>query len=72
MKVTKVFPGEPAEKAGVQVGDIVVLFQAKEVRTIERLTELVGQEMPGKVVTLDIIRAGASRKIEIELGMRWD
>jgi serine protease Do len=72
MKVTKVFPGEPAEKAGIQVGDIVVLFHSKEVRTIERLTELVGQEMPGKVVTLEIIRAGASRKIDVELGMRWD
>jgi len=72
LKVTKVFPGEPAEKAGVQVGDIVVLFQAKEVRTIDRLTELVGQELPGKVITLEILRAGATRKIEIELGMRWD
>ncbi|HVJ69373.1 MAG TPA: trypsin-like peptidase domain-containing protein, partial [Caulifigura sp.] len=41
MKVTKVFPGEPAEKAGVQVGDILVLFQSKEVRNVERLTELV-------------------------------
>lgn len=72
LKVTKVFPGEPAEKAGVQVGDIVVLFAAKEVRTLERLTDLVGQEMPGKVVTLEILRNGASRKIDVELGMRWD
>jgi serine protease Do len=72
LKVTKVFPGDPAEKAGVQVGDILVLFQAKEVRTLDRLTELVGEELPGKVVTLEIIRAGASRKIEVELGMRWD
>lgn len=72
LKVTKVFPGEPAEKAGVQVGDILVLFHSKEVRTIERLAELVGQELPGKVVTLEIIRSGAPRKIDVELGMRWD
>ncbi len=72
LKVTKVYPGEPAEKAGLQVGDIIVLFQAKEVRTLDRLTELVGQELPGKVVTLEILRAGASRKIDVELGMRWD
>lgn len=72
LKVTKVFPGEPAEKAGVQVGDIVVLFAAREVRTLDQLTELVGQELPGKIVTLEIIRNGASRKIEVELGMRWD
>jgi serine protease Do len=72
LKVTKVFPGEPAEKAGIQVGDIIVLFHSREVRTIDQLTELVGQELPGKVVTLEIIRGGASRKIEVELGMRWD
>jgi serine protease Do len=72
LKVTKVFPGEPAEKAGVRVGDIIVLFQAKEVRNIDRLAELVGQELPGKVVTLELIRQGTTRKIEVELGMRWD
>lgn len=49
-----------------------MLFASKEVRTLDRLTELVGQEMPGKVVTLEIIRDGATRKIDVELGMRWD
>jgi serine protease Do len=72
LKVTKVFPGDPAEKAGIQVGDVLVLFQGKEVRSLERLTELVGQELPGKVVSLEILRGGTSRKIEVELGMRWD
>ncbi len=72
LKVSKVFPGEPAEKAGIQVGDVLVLFQGKEVRSLDRLTEMVGEELPGKVVTLEILRDGASRKIEVELGMRWD
>jgi len=72
MRVTKVYPGEPAEKAGVQVGDILVLFQSKEVRDLDRLAELVGQEPPGKVVALELVRNGAARRIEVELGMRWD
>jgi serine protease Do len=72
VEITRVFPGEPAEVAGLLVGDVIVTFKSRKVPTLERLTELVGEENPGALVSLEILRDGKPMEITVRLGMRWD
>jgi serine protease Do len=70
--ITKVYDGEPAKQAGLREGDILVLFESKEVKSLDQLIALVGAELPGKVVTVEYVRSGQAQRMRIELGMRWD
>jgi serine protease Do len=72
VEVTRVFPGEPAEVAGLLVGDVIVTFNSRKVSDLTRLTELVGEENPGAMVSLEILRDGKPMEIKVRLGMRWD
>ncbi|MFV0443769.1 MAG: S1C family serine protease [Planctomycetaceae bacterium] len=70
LKVTKVFPGDPAEAAGLRVGDVIVTFNSRPVNTPERLADLVSEEIPGVEVFLEILRDGKPMEMSVELGLR--
>ncbi|REK24259.1 MAG: PDZ domain-containing protein [Planctomycetota bacterium] len=71
-EITRVYEDEPAAEAGVQVGDILVTFDARKVAGIDQLRELVGRQPPGKEVQLELIRDGEVVEITVKLGIRWD
>lgn len=50
--------GSPAEKAGLQAGDILVGFAGKTIRSIEEYTAALGGANPGDVVELKVDRKG--------------
>ena len=56
--VSEVYPGGPAEKAGVKVGDLIVKFNAQDVHSQADLPRIVGQLAPGTKVVFDVIRKG--------------
>ncbi|MCA9080641.1 MAG: trypsin-like peptidase domain-containing protein [Planctomycetaceae bacterium] len=70
MKVVEVFRRTPAAEAGIQVGDIIVTFQSKQVRTVQQLAELVGEELAGEAVKIELLRDGKAVTIEVRLGLR--
>lgn len=72
LRITTVHSGEPAEKAGFRTGDVLVLFDGKEVNSLNRLIELVGERLPGHTVIAEVVRDGRAQKLKVELGMRWD
>jgi serine protease Do len=72
IKVTKVFENTPASDGGIQVDDVIVTFQKKPVATIEELVSRVGNEMPGRMVTLEVLRENKPQTIRLRLAMRWD
>ena len=49
-------PTEPAAKAGVKVGDVVIKFAGKEIRTFQDLTAEVRQHKPGEKVEVELHR----------------
>jgi serine protease Do len=53
-----VVEGSPAEKAGIQAGDIIVEFDGKAVMDPTSLRNSVAVSSPGKAVTLKILRDG--------------
>ena len=66
--VNAVEKGGPADKAGVEVGDIILKFDGKPVRSSSDLPRLVGNTKPGNRSSMEIWRKGASREIGVTLG----
>lgn len=66
--VNAVEKGGPAEKAGVETGDIVLRFEGNPVLSSGDLPRLVGATRPGTKAVLEVWRKGASREIAIVVG----
>jgi serine protease Do len=72
LEVTTVHPGDPAEDAGVQVGDILVTFGARKVTSMKQLIELVGTYQPKREVKLELLRDGKLVELKVRLSFRFD
>lgn len=57
--------GSPAEKAGVEAGDIITRFEGKNVEKSSDLPRLVGGTKPGTKSTLTVFRRGTSKDLSI-------
>jgi serine protease Do len=66
--VRSVEPGGPAEKAGLEAGDIVTRFDGKGVDKWSDLPRLVGNTKPGTKSTLQVLRRGATRDLAVTVG----
>jgi serine protease Do len=65
--IAKVLPDGPAEKGGIEVGDIIVKFNEEKVSFSSDLPPLVGSTPVGNTVSVDIIRRSKPKKIKIEI-----
>jgi serine protease Do len=63
--VNSVEKGGPAEKSGIEAGDIIVKVDGREVRTSSELPRIVTMVKPGSKVTLTVWRKGAQRDIAV-------
>jgi serine protease Do len=63
--VRRVEPGSPAEKAGVQVGDIIVRFDGHEIEKVSDLPRVVANLKPGTSTTMQVWRQGQVRDLRI-------
>lgn len=66
--VAKVLPDSPAEKAGFEVGDVVIRFDGKDVIRSSNLPPLVGISPVGENVKVEILRKGNKKVLRVELG----
>ncbi len=65
--VSSVEPGGPADKAGIQPGDIITKYNGHEVNTATDLPRMVGDTAPGTKATITIWRKGQSRDLPITI-----
>jgi len=63
--VNSVEKGGPAEKAGIEAGDVILRFDGKPIRASEDLPRIVGGTKPGSKVTAQIWRNKASRDVHL-------
>ncbi len=70
--VADVEAGSPADKAGLQVSDIVLKFNDKPVNSSIDLPRMVGATKPGTPATLTIWRKGAMKELSVTVGEMKD
>lgn len=63
--VRNVEPGGPAERAGVEAGDIVLRFNGRDIEKASDLPRIVGELKPGTNANAGIWRKGALRNLNI-------
>lgn len=68
--IQSVQPGEPAEAAGLQAGDVVLRVDGKDVTPDQTLSFIVANIAPGRRINLDIIRDGERSTLPVTVGRR--
>ncbi len=70
--VNAVEKGGPAEKSGLEPGDVILKFDGKAVNNSADLPRLVAATRPGTNATLQVWRKGAVRDISVTVGEMVD
>jgi serine protease Do len=63
--VNSVEKGGPAEKAGIEAGDVILKFDGKPVTSSEDLPRMVGGTKPGSRATVQVWRNKATRDVQV-------
>jgi serine protease Do len=63
-----VTPGGPAEKAGLQRGDIVLKLNGSDVTGPDEFSLRISEMAPGSVAHLEVYRSGKSQEMNVVLG----
>ena len=63
-----VFPGSPAEAAGLQAGDIVVSVDGEQLSADTDLSTVILPHSPGDPITLRVLRDNSAREVQVTLG----
>jgi serine protease Do len=59
--------GSPAERAGIQRGDVIIAVDDKKVERVGQLQRLIAEHKPGEAVKLRIVRYGKQHEFMIKL-----
>jgi len=70
--VSKVLPDSPAEKSGLQIGDIITEFNGHQIENSGDLPPMVGMTSINEKATLKIIRQGETKTIDFKVGLLPD
>ncbi|CAN5591926.1 trypsin-like peptidase domain-containing protein [soil metagenome] len=65
-----VFPGSPAESAGLRAGDIVTALNGRRIDANNTLEDVLASYQPGDQLSLMILRDGQTTSVTITLGVR--
>src|SRR6185369_2172032 len=65
--VRSVESGSPADKAGVEAGDIIVRFDGKVIEKASDLPRMVGNTKPGNRSTMSVFRRGGSKDLAVTI-----
>src|SRR5690606_17980116 len=70
VKLSGVKAGGPAEKAGLQAGDIIIRLAEINVNNLYDYTYAIRDRKPGEKVFITIIRDGAEKQMELVVGSK--
>jgi putative serine protease PepD len=70
VKIGAVSPGSPAEKSGLQTGDIIVKFEDTPIKSLRDYSNALKTKQPGDVVKIEYIRDGEHKTVQLELAER--
>jgi serine protease Do len=58
----------PADKGGLEAGDVITKFDGKAIITSADLPRAVGASKPGKIAVVEILRKGSAKTLNIGVG----
>ncbi len=70
--VTQVFEGDPADKAGIKVNDIILSVDGQKVTTGRELSGMIANTPVGSQTTVELIRDGKTETLSVTLAKRDD
>ncbi len=65
IRISKVSPGGPADKAGLKPMDLLIRFNGAEVKGVVDVMDKTAESRPGTEVTLTVLRNGESINIKV-------
>ena len=66
--VSDVSPGSPADKAGIQHGDVITTLDGKKVEGPRELRLMIGGMQPGTKAVMKLLRNGQEKEVAVTLG----
>ncbi|HEU6445769.1 MAG TPA: trypsin-like peptidase domain-containing protein [Gaiellaceae bacterium] len=69
-RLVNVVAGSPADRAGLQTGDVVIEVDGEAIETGDELREAIDAKKPGDELELRVRRGGNERDVTVELGTR--
>lgn len=63
--INRIEPGAPADKAGLEAGDVILKIDGKSIEKSADLPRLVGNTKPGTKSNLTVFRRGATKEMSI-------
>ncbi|MCP3876549.1 MAG: DegQ family serine endoprotease [Desulfobacteraceae bacterium] len=70
--VAKVYEDNPADKAGIKIGDVILKINNKKIDSSRDLTMTIASTSVGETVKVKLIRNGKEKTIKVKLGKRPD
>ena len=68
--VNQVFDGLPADRAGIQAGDVLFKFEGRDIDQQSDFIQMVAATPPGSIVTVEVYRDGEIFELQVELTLR--
>jgi len=70
--VTRVVPDSPADRAGIQRGDVITRLGSSSVESHDQLAEIVRQSPSGRRMDVQVVRGGNRQSLTVTLASRDD
>jgi len=68
--VTEVFPGDPADLAGIKAKDVILSVNGKTVESARQLTSMIADISVGDTIQIKINRNGKTQTIDVKIAKR--
>ena len=68
--VTEVFPGDPADAAGIKPKDIIVSVNGKPIDNARKLTGIIADTAVGGTAKIDVLRSGKAKTFDVKIAKR--
>jgi predicted metalloprotease with PDZ domain len=70
--VNRVVPDSPADRAGIEKGDVIISFNSRTLTDPDNLASMVREMKPGQAASIGIVRDGSRRTVSAKLAARPD